>query len=150
MCIETTENVSNGDPYTYQVVNLGQAPTAQAPGMGSAKANLLRELFGRFYYAGMTGEDAVKMQAATWEIVNDAGLDLSSGDFRVAVGQDLSASMQSSAQSMLDALDGTGPTLSLRAMVGGGIQDQLIIVPTPGSVALLGLGGLAAIRRRRG
>jgi hypothetical protein len=150
MCIETTEHIGNGNSYTYQVVNLGDAPTSQSPGMGNAKAALVRELFGRFYHAGMTSDEAVAMQAATWEIVNDDGLDLADGDFRVGVGGNVTAGIQTSIQNMLDALDGTGPKLAMRAMVGDGIQDQVFIVPTPGGMALLGMGGLVMARRRRG
>jgi PEP-CTERM motif len=149
VCIETAENVAFGNNYTYQVVNLEEAPSTQNPGMGAAKADLLRELFGRYFSDSMTVDEAVMFQAATWEIVNDDGLDIDGDGFQVGVGAGVTIAMQGQVQVMLDSLDGTGPTVQLMAIVGDGIQDQVFVVPAPGSLALLGLGAFG-LRRRRG
>ena len=43
----------------------------------------------------------------------------------------------------------TGQGTMIGEIGGGAILTGLTVVPTPGSLALLGLGGLAAFRRRR-
>lgn len=58
-------------------------------------------------------------------------------------------------QTLSAAVSGTGSTLSIRltAVLDGGSEsfgfDNLTVVPAPGAIALLGLGGLVAVRRRR-
>ncbi len=143
-CTEITENVGGGGSYTYDVMSPEFAPNT-AP-MGAARAALLNELFGR--YIGVvnfsSATDMAAFQMAVWEIAYDNGVDLSGGDFQVTAGNNASRTL---AQAYLDALDGTGPQVSVEAFVNAGRQDQ--IVPTPGALALLGLAGLAGSRRRR-
>lgn len=149
-CTELTEHVGAGNGYSYEVKPLELAPDSLG-GMGAAKAELIRELFGRFYSpafgAVLSSDRATAMQLSIWEIVyeNHAGLDLNSG---AAQFTNDNAAAFTLAQSYLAALDGSGPRdNSLMTMSAAGIQDQ--IIPTPGSLALMGLGVLAAARRRR-
>jgi len=58
-------------------------------------------------------------------------------------------------QTISAAVSGSGSVLSIRltAVLDGGTEafgfDNITVVPAPGAIALLGLGGLVAIRRRR-
>lgn len=150
-CTELTEHISNGGNYCYTVAALEFAPSSGG-GMGSAKADLIRELFGRYYTpafgAPLTGTQATAMQLAIWEIVyEDDSFALGLGTGLVRLTNDNIAAM-TVADAYLASLDGTGPlNNTIVVMSGAGIQDQ--IIPAPGSLALLGLGGLVATRRRR-
>jgi hypothetical protein len=143
-CIEVTQNVSNNNSYTYNVLPADQAPNT-AP-MGLQRADLLSELFGRYIstlnFANTT--QVAAFQIAIWEIVYDTGVDLLNGDFQVTGGN---ASARTIAQNFLNSLDGTGARVTVDALVSSNNQDQ--IVPTPGALALMGMGGLLASRRRR-
>lgn len=149
-CTELTEHVGGGGSYTYEVKPLELAPDSLG-GMGAAKADLIRELFGRFYSpafgTALSADRATAMQLSIWEIVyeNHHGLDLSNG---AAQFTNDNAAAFTLAQSYLAALDGTGPRdLTVVTMSAAGVQDQ--IIPAPGSLALVGLGALVAKRRRR-
>jgi hypothetical protein len=142
-CIEVTQYISPGSSYTYNIVPIETAPNT-AP-MGVATAGMLSELFGRYYTTGFSATQAAAMQVAIWEIVNDADLSVTSGSFRIGT----SAGFVTTAQGMLDSLDGTGPTRTLAAISNGSSQDQVFVVPSPGVFALAGLVGLCGLRRRR-
>lgn len=142
-CIELTEHVSNGGSYTYNIVSTDLAPTSLG-GMGLAKAAELSELFGRFY-AGLdfdNSDDMTAMQLSVWNIVYDGDHTLAAGPFQVSNG----GAYFGLAQSMLGALDGTGPHASLLAMAAVGVQDQ--IIPEPASLVLLAAGLLLGRPRR--
>jgi hypothetical protein len=148
-CTELGEHVGGGSNYCYDVRDLQDAPSSGP--MGSAKANLLRELFGRHYTpafgSSLSGTVAAAMQLSIWEIVfeNSGTLDLSTGN-ALLTNNDASAVVL--AQSYLASLDGTGPLNNdLVVMSASGVQDH--IIPTPGSLVLAGLGLFAAKRRRR-
>lgn len=142
-CIELNEHVSNGNGYTYNVVAPDFAPTILG-GMGAAKADLMAELYGRFYGALDFGSNTqmAGFQVAIWEIVYDDGLDLDGGSFRV---RDTGA-FYDFAVARLAALDGTGPRAQLDAFAAEGVQDQ-VVVPEPASLILIGM-GLLALRKR--
>ncbi|MHC4752507.1 MAG: PEP-CTERM sorting domain-containing protein, partial [Planctomycetota bacterium] len=53
------------------------------------------------------------------------------------------------ANSWLHALDGTGPKADLRAFSYNGSQDYIVQVPEPATIALLGLGALSLLHRKR-
>lgn len=144
-CIELTEHVSFGGHYTYSLVDPSLAPTVLG-GMGTTKANLLAELFGRYYpTANFTLSDqAAAFQLAAWEIVHDSGLDLATGTLRV---RNKGAYWQL-AETMLGNLTGSGPRMNLTALAQTGAQDQ-VVIPEPGS-AMTFLTALAALCLRRG
>ncbi len=149
-CTELTEHVNNGGSFTYTVDTIENAPTVLG-GMGPAKADQMRELFGRYYTpafaASLPGTQATAMQICVWEISHEqtAALDVTDGSARF-VNNDAAA--VALAQVYLSTIDGTGPRdNSIYSLVSQGVQDM--IVPAPASLALLGMGGLAIGRRRR-
>jgi len=149
-CIEVTQNVAFGNSYEYHVVNTENAPTVDPTfslPMGAFKAGQLSELFGRFYSGLTTGSDYGAFQMAVWEIVYEVAqtpLNVDNGRFQIRNA----ASEQAMANTMLGALTGQGPMMNLLALTSREFQDQ-VFVPTPGALALAGMGGLLISRRRR-
>ncbi len=132
--------------------------------IGLEKANYLAELWGRFYnpawadggpYSSEEKSKAEAFAAAIWEIVYedlpasplswDVTADGSSGSHGF-YAQNVDTAV---ANSWLHALTGCGPKADLRAVVNCGKQDFIIQVPEPTTVCLLGLGGLAFLRKRK-
>jgi hypothetical protein len=148
-CTELGEHVGPGNNYCYDVRDLQDAPSSGP--MGAAKANQVRELFGRYYTpafgSALSADAATAMQLSIWEIVfeNSGVLDLSAGN---ALFTNNNAAAVVLAQSYLASLDGSGPlNHDIVVMSANGVQDQ--IIPTPGTLALAGLGLIASKRRRR-
>ena len=149
-CCELTEHIGYGGSYTYDVVALENG-TDSIGGMGSARADEIRELFGRYYNPSfgqvLDADHAAAMQMSIWEIVYEQGntLNVTTG---TAQFQNDSGNAILLANAMLASLDGTGPKATdLLAISAAGIQDQ--IVPAPGTMVLAGAGVLAIKRRRR-
>lgn len=144
-CIELVEHIAGGNNVLYNIdFNPANGPTTGP--IGAAKAAILEELFGRVYPTlDLSNRDrVVAMQLAVWEVVYDDGVDLAAGDFRA---QD-QGPWYGFAQTWLNSVDGTGPTLDLTVMLKDGKQDQ-ILLPSPAAAGLLAMGGLMASRRRR-
>lgn len=160
-CIEPREFVSPGSTYTYAWSMLEQG-TTNIGGMGAAKANLLRELFGRYFpdfSAPIDQVHASALQISTWEIVRETSgtLNVLTGTTRFSNPQDAAA--LTLAQTYVQSLDGTGPRLNnVLALTLVGAQDLIIQdkvladipTPEPGTMALVGLAlmGLSVLRRR--
>ncbi len=142
-CIDLGQTIGFGNTYTFTAGPIEAAPVPGGP-MGLAKANLLRELWGRHFLGINSNVRASAFQIAVWEIVFDTGLDFGNGAVRVTGD----ANVLSMAQSYVSSLDGNvwafAPVYSLNSPT---TQDML--VPTPGALALIGLGGLVVTRRRR-
>lgn len=148
-CIEVDQNIGGGNIVTFNVVAPELAPNTAPAGV--IKAALLSELYGRFFAGLVSGNNQqhAAFQLAVWEIVYDNGVSLSADSFQVTSAPTGTAAL---AQSWLDALNGTGPMIVLSALTHPTRQDQLVpfsVIPTPGAMAALGLGGLVATRRRR-
>ncbi len=146
-CIQLNQGISNGSTYNdFSTIALASAPV---PGtaMGSSKALLISELWGRFYSGLSTSTKYAAFQVAIWEIVNDTGLSLTGGTFRAA-----SSTVRTQAQTYLSALNGTGPLASLYAVSSPTAQDFVApapAIPAPGAVGLGAVAMTLVARRRR-
>jgi hypothetical protein len=155
-CIEPREFVSSGSTYTYSLVPLAQG-TTNIGGMGQAKADLLSELFGRYYPVLNAPLDAVHasaMQIAIWEIVRETSgtLDVSSGN--ISFRNPADAPALALAQTYLSSLNGTGPrAINLYALDEVGAQDVIVQIqnPEPATIILMGVAliGVAVVLRKR-
>ena len=167
-CIEPRQSINANVAVNYDYVPLEQG-TTNIGGMGTEKADLIRELFGRWmpYINGpMTALQAGAFQVAIWEIVRETpgtALDVFSGNIFFATPETTAGTL-AQAQTYVQSLTGSGPRASgLFALnngpmgdpgVSAGTQDLLVqiamlTVPEPASMAVLGVGllGLAAARR---
>ena len=107
-------------------------------------------LLGRLWnsYQGAVIDPATSgaFQMAVWELAFDAGADLSSGNFTGNGG----AGIVATSQSWLNAINApgySGGQAPISVLHHESAQDQL--VPAPGSIALLGMGGVLLTKRRR-
>ena len=131
--------------------------------LGTTKSNYLRELWARHYDPAwarsgsdfQTNRNAAAFAAAVWEIVYEdvpgspARWDVTA-DGTAGLGGFLAENVDAAtANRWLQSLDGGGPKADLRVFMNAGAQNYLVAVPEPATLALLGLGGLALIRRRR-
>jgi hypothetical protein len=146
-CIELLQHISYNQTYNYEVASLAASPQPGA-GMGSVRANQLRELWGRYHNDGFANNnDAAAFQVAVWEITHDDGLSLSAGQLQFQNN----GQWWDTAQNWLTSLDGTGPMANLSVMSSATRQDQVFEVPNPASAAMLTMAGIcgATTRRRR-
>lgn len=146
-CIQLTQSITWGETYDFETRAPELSPLP-GQGMGAARADLLAELYGRFYLPGTTSRDeAAAFQLAVWEIVHDDGTDLTSGLIQV----EDTGIWFAMAQSWLASLDGQGPRSQLLAMTHLDKQDHIILIPSAPALGLLAMSGLfaGATRRRR-
>lgn len=142
-CIDLNQTISFNASNIFVVTPVENAPVPGG-GMGLSDANLLRELWGRYYSLAMSNDQGAAFQSAVWEIVFDSGLNISTGTVQV----DGNNTVETLAQAWLDSLNGdTAHFAPVYALTSTGTQDML--VPAPGAFALLGLGALAMFPRRR-
>lgn len=165
-CAQLYQGVTAGSVYTYETVALENAPqTPPAPGpMGAAKAALLRDAMARFLDAdgrvnasvGSAAAGSAAFCALAWEIIhenlntNDASvakarISLATGAFRA----DLLGESSIIFANMVSQLGYGGfQTVNAEGWNSPTAQDQFRMVPAPGAIALIGLAGLTARRRR--
>ena len=163
-CIELSEPAPNVT-YTYDVENTADAYDGFLNQvMGGAKADALSELWGRYYDSSWEGtggftwtqnNEASAFAAAVWEIVNEdlpvtaTHWDVSSDGTPGIPGFGSTFVDATLANSWLHSLDGSGPKASLAVFTQDGNQNYLVAVPEPTTIALLGLGGLMSLARKR-
>jgi hypothetical protein len=121
--------------------------------LGLTKAKYIEELWGRYYdpswTKGANPHQAAAFALAIWEIVTEKipastnGWDVTTGSFRVE------SSDYSLANEWLYSLDGSGPKANLRVFSNSEYQNYIAAVPEPATIALLGLGALTGLFRRK-
>jgi hypothetical protein len=153
-CIEPLDVVIPGDFYTFDLNPLEQG-TTNIGGMGSVKADLLRELLYTFYpdfSVQLSGDTAAALQAVIWEIVReDSGsLSLTAGDVQYANWSN--PAVETLANSMLVSLTGSAPRVTnVMALTLDTAQDLMVqVTPEPATFLLAGpVLLLFALRRKR-
>ncbi len=148
--VKATENVYNSYLADY---------------IGTDKASYISELWGRFFkpswqgggpFTSQQNSDAAAFAAAIWEIIYEDFPTSSSDAWDVTIdgtaglgGFKATGVDSTTANAWLAILDGTGPMADLRAFVNCCKQDYIIEVPEPATIAMLGLGGVLSLVRRK-
>lgn len=164
-CIDMQEDVNFGWTYTYETAALGASPVTGAnlgvnwsipEGMGLGKANLITKLWADDHQYVVDNASAAAFQLAIWNIIYDGSNDWNvsdeNGNFRVAADANNGTltSAISTANSWLGGLqswvganprtwnqpEGTPTSLSLIALTGRDVQDQVMLGATTTSTAL--------------
>jgi hypothetical protein len=150
-CIEPREFVSPGSTYLYDLAALDQGAT-NIGGMGVSRANLLRELYARFFPdfwnpQALDSTTAGALQIATWEIVRETSGTLDALTGTTQFRNPANPAALTLAQTYLSALTGApdAPSLAnLHALIRVGAQDIVIQdTPEPAGMAVAGLALLA-------
>lgn len=152
-CIEMPQSVVNGP---MNMTSLDQEYYySSGLWMGSAKANYIRELWGRdFDPAWITGADAQMAEAfsaAIFEIIyeTDSSWDVTSGTGFYCTGLEESAT--NTANTWLSQLNGDTAYFAnnLYAVSRYDGQDYVVQTPEPATLSLLAVGAAALLRRRK-
>jgi hypothetical protein len=161
-CSELTEYVT-GSTREYELSPLPLAPNSDP--MGEVAAQALTDIWifadGQQLLTQNTNDNrnfAAAFQIAVWEIVHDydgslLSLDVEAGDLTVTKtnGQQLASNITSHLGDLFGAVGTNSSFSGLRAVTRAGAQDQVVMVPTPGALALcvVAFVPLAGSRRRR-
>jgi hypothetical protein len=165
-CAELMEEAPD-TTLTYDVLPLekGPIPTSFLGGvMGTEKADYVRELWGRYYdsswfsggsYSWQQNTKAAAFASAIWEIVHEdlptspLGWDVTIDGTPGARGFRVQGIDVNLANNWLHSLTGCGPMADLRIFSYNGAQDYIVQVPEPATIALLGLGGIYSLLKRK-
>lgn len=166
-CAQLYQGVTAGNDYVFETVALEQAPqTPPAPGpMGAARAVVLRDAMSRFLQSdgrvatglGSAPAASAAFCALAWEIIHEnfgsqdsdvirSRISLTSGAFRTNLTGQAATIFTSMVESL--AIGGYRDVMA-EGWNSPTAQDQFRMVPSPGSLAILGLAGVTAFRRRR-
>ncbi|MBL9149615.1 MAG: hypothetical protein JNM94_13070 [Phycisphaerae bacterium] len=168
-CTQIKETISNGQTVNYTLTSVANVPDPAPGAMGAIKAQLIGDLYRRFYSTVKSSANAnlhSAFQLAIWEISHEnltaadangakAQLDVFVGAMSADKTHNATMTVGNLAMSLIAAL---GTDDGFRG-IGGGLvglthstaQDQLLVVPIPAPLAMAaaGLFGVAAWRRRR-
>jgi hypothetical protein len=150
-CVDATQYLRDPQYVTVRTTDLFTSGSANA----GAKVSWLFNSYASTIHASGTNTQAAALQLAIWEALYDSSQDLTTGAFRAnATGAILtqaqtylnalySASYLGSQATWLD-VDGTNPNPIYRG------QDQITHgVPEPSTLLMMGMAGVALLRRRR-
>lgn len=162
-CVEA-EELYPSTVTSYDLVTTESATvTVLSEAVGTEKAALLSELWGRYYdsswedgsYSTSENSAAAAFAAAVWEIIYE-DLPSSTTDYDVSVDSTVGIGGFASttvdealANSWLQSLDGTGSMATLLIFTADGSQNYLVAVPEPMTILLLGMGGALSVARKR-
>jgi hypothetical protein len=147
-CVDLSQSVRSNTNTTYQVVSMTDA------GYSVARQNLLTQLWQTYKPGIDTAAESAAFQLAVWEIIYDTNMDTNSGTFKV----NSSTNLRNAAQALVTSASNlagspNGPAnIQLVVLRSDSAQDQITaipVVPSPGTVALAGLGLLMAAPRRK-
>jgi len=161
-CTDITQHVTSTTK-SYTVVPIEDVPNVSP--MGLSKADALRNLYS--FGAGVqltpaaTNDFAAAFQLAVWEVVSDfnsnlgvSSLSITDGTFKAKStnGNALSSGITNQLNNLFAGIfnlpEGSAP-VEIAGISHATAQDQIVTVPTPGALALAGLGGGLLIKRRR-
>lgn len=161
-CTDITQYVTSTTK-SYTVVPIEQVPNVSP--MGLSKADALRNLY--TFGAGVqltnaaSNDFAAAFQIAVWEVVSDfnsnlglTSLSVTDGTFKAKStnGNVLSAGIMNNLNTIFSGIfnlpEGAVP-VEIAGISHATAQDQIVVVPTPGALALAGVGGGLLIKRRR-
>lgn len=120
--------------------------TISMAGAGNTNVDKAARIVARHFSSVVDNTTAAALQLAVWEALYDGGATFggASGNFQI-VGP---TAALADAQNFYSAIDTPG-VARWYVSTEGGSQDQFAPVPEPASMAALGLGVLAAIKRRK-
>ena len=165
-CVQVYQGITAGNSYTFDLVAMDMVPqTPPAPGpMGFAKASIMSDVMSRWLdadsrviaAAGSANARAAAFNAVVWELVNEnflttdlstivSRMSLTAGAFRSNLGGEA----LSIYNAMISSIGQGGyQSANTEGWLSTTAQDQIRLVPTPGAIALVLLGGFIARRRR--
>lgn len=108
----------------------------------------LAYIYNNHHNAGLTADQQASVQVALWEARYDMDFDLNSGNFKAMA---INSGVKSGAEAILaNVMNPTGPigdAYYFESQINS--QDLIGPVPEPASLAALGVGAAALIRRRK-